>query len=532
METAKRWRQKIRTAAVLALAAMLLPLYAPLPASAAGHEHSAERVLLVYDGLGRGTPLEGSLDVLKRLLASYSAEVTLLPLDEYEPGGAAAFDRTAALMTGSAADEAVLDGLAADALHGDGGYLHIGGPGVPAPLRSRLGLETAVLPQGSFDLTAAGFASARPLLAEDLTYAVSYNRGYALGEMNFQSGRTAAPYAVLEARNGYVSFVQKGNISELALAAVLKEWLADGTAAEEEGRQASVYLLFKEVYPFTDPRLLESLSQDLNQAGIPFMLSVRPIFDNTDYPAMLRFFESLKAAQSLGGTVLVNAPVVNAAAGRTAGRSLQEEMGTFLEVLAAQGLAPLGAGAELHWSYDGEYGKGLQFFDTAVLFPDERVLHMEPSRTSAAFASAPYSLSAELLAEISWEGAVPPDFPLDVALTADLPETPEEQSALMEQVKGYWLPFADFRLGSHRTSAPGMRAESDNGTVVLNGSKLDLAYSPAEIDGAYEYEAEPERSFELLFRIENTVFMIVISVSLAVFVVLLIAGRRLYRRKY
>lgn len=531
MKTAERWREAIRSTAVLALAVILLTLYVTLPASAA--EHASERVLLVYDGLGRGTPQEGSLDVLKRLLASYSAEVTLLPLDEYEPGRAAGFDRTAALMTGAPADDTALAGLAGDALRGDGGYLHIG-PGVPGPVRSRLGLETAVLPQGSFNLNAGGFASARPLLAEELTYAASYDkdRGHALGELTFQNGSSPAPYAVLEGRNGYVSFVQQGNVSELALAAVLREWLADGETGGEAERQTAVYLLFKEVYPFTDPLRLESLSRELNQAGIPFMLSIRPIFDNTDYPAMLRFFESLKAAQSLGGTVLVNAPVVNAAAGRTAGQSLPEEMATFLEVLAAQGLAPLGAGAELHWSYDGEYRKGLQFFDSAVLFPDERVLHMEPSRTSAAFASAPYSLSEELLAEISWHGAVPPDFPLDVAITADLPETPEGQSALMGQVKGYWLPFADFKLGTHRTSAPGMRAESHNGTVALNGSKLDLSYTPAEIDSEYTYEAEPERSFELLFRIENTVFIIVISVSLAVFVVLLIAGRKLYRRKY
>lgn len=153
----------------------------------------------------------------------------------------------------------------------------------------------------------------------------------------------------------YAPYFEQGNISTLGMAYVLKDWLHITAAAPK------MYLAIKEIYPFSDLRLLAETGERLYQLGIPFLASVRPVFSNTDYPAMQRYLVAMKSVQSSNGSILVNAPVVMPTIS-SGDHTLKGKMNDFINLLAENGLGPLGVGAEMHWSYDKEYSEaGMSF---------------------------------------------------------------------------------------------------------------------------------------------------------------------------
>lgn len=177
----------------------------------------------------------------------------------------------------------------------------------------------------------------------------------------------------------FVPYFGTGFGAEISMGYVLADWLG----IQNDGQ---IYLIFKEIYPFSDLKLLESAANQLYEAGIPFIFSIRPVFYNTDYPAMKRYLEVLKYVQSRDGSIFVDAPVASLAAGIQKDL-LKEKMTGFIDLLAANGIVPLGIGvsSELYWRNGDQFvEKGMSFFNSAILFRDdipELVKEAEPGRS-------------------------------------------------------------------------------------------------------------------------------------------------------
>lgn len=365
---------------------------------------------------------------------------------------------------------------------------------------------------------AAEFPVANPLFVQDIALFP--------GEYLQIGGNPAASHF---ARLTLLPPWEKEAESRLDLARALKEWL--GFPAEGQA-----YALFKELYAFSNLALLKELSDRLYEAGIPFLLCVRPVMSNTDYPAMKRFAEALQYAQSRNGSILVQAPVLLAGVPRNDAAldeaSLQAKMDEFLAVLIQAGVAPLGMGTELYWIFDQEYSRsGMGFFDSVVLFPDEETLFIQKTDTGKAFSSSLYSVTPDFLEELGVRQE-PISVPVDMAVTFDFTETLEQLDETVELLKAYWLDFTDYRQGVHKVQTSSHRVSSGNGILMVDGNRLGVDYRPSLITEDYEYEERQEESFTALFSLQNRIFIVVILVSLVVFGGLLLVGRRLYRRKY
>lgn len=89
--------------------------------------------------------------------------------------------------------------------------------------------------------------------------------------------RAQLPFAVSSGRSAYLPYLKQGDFTAIAAAYVLKDWL-------HYTEQPQMYLVIKEIYPFSDLNLLEQMADRLYRSGIPFIASVRPVFANTDFP--------------------------------------------------------------------------------------------------------------------------------------------------------------------------------------------------------------------------------------------------------
>lgn len=510
-----------RTMLALLLLCLACTLVLP-PASAGAAGKQPPRVLLLYDSLAKGAAGEGNVAVLERLLSSYGAKVTLAAMERYKPGTLRAYTKVIAVA--NAPDLAATHrAYAADLAGYAGDYLHVGAD-LPAAAQAALQCTVQTVSRVSLTLDIGG-SKQSDIAVQELSY-IQKASGKTSGVISWNNGQAHAPYSVQDGRYTYVPYLEKGNLSEVAMAQVLKDWLHVSAA----GR---TYLLIKEVYPFSDLQLLEEMSDQLYDAGIPFMLSIRPVFSNTGYPAMKRYLEALKYAQSRNGTIVVNAPVVRWSVNSREEDTLRNKMQPFIAVLADNGIAPLAIGTELYWSHDKVYAeKGMGFFDSVVLFPDENPVYMAYSDTAAAFASSLFSMRLDWLEKLDAANGAMLPFPMDTAVTLDFFDNRAQLDAAMQSIRKLWVEFADYKNGDHQVQAGTVAIASHNGVISLNGKAMNMDYAPKRISANYEYAQKSKKSLTKAFNAENQFFIVAILVSLMIFGGLFVVGRRLYRQKF
>ncbi|MBW4085680.1 hypothetical protein [Paenibacillus sp. S150] len=515
------------------LAILLLPLItaalvvlsaAPQAQAGATQEPSAPpKVLLLYDSLGKGTAREGNVSELQRLLSAFGTQVTLLSLNRYEQGTLNSFSRTITVINAAdivPANRAYLEDLE----RYQGQSLHVGYH-PPARLLQALQLTTGVTGEDYADLTVGEFTGSS-LQVSGMPYMAAVKAERTYGSFTLGSSGRKLPYAATGGQYTYVPYLEQGNASVIGMAYVLKDWLESRAAGPQ------TYLVLKEIYPFSDLALLEETAERLYKAGIPFIASIRPVFSNTGYPAMQRYLDALKVVQSRNGSILVNAPVVMPSI-NSSDHSLGEKMSAFVDLLVKNGIGPLGAGADLHWTYDKEYAEaGLGWFDSAVLFPDGNVLHMEQTNVSKVFASSLYSLTPEFLQGLGHTPRAMPQLPLDTAVTADLPEDEAGLQELLQTLDRQWISFADYKQTAHTAVTDINTVASADGVLSVNGVPLNVDYVPEAVNSDYRYKEDQLQSFTKLFSVQNQFFIVVIITALLMFGGLITIGYRLYRRKY
>ncbi|GIO29390.1 MULTISPECIES: hypothetical protein [Paenibacillus] len=504
---------------LLALLVVSLVFSVPVPVQAA-EQTSFPSVLILYDSLGVGTKQEGNVEALKRLLAAFRVQVTAEPIDSYAAGSLNGYSKLVEVRNRSDWMEEP-SGFLADLQSYQGGLLYIGEKPSDKLARS-LGLRVQAA-RRTADLAIGPFVEK----SIDVPYLFdsTQNEAKRYGTLKIHSSGASYPYGVLNGANAYVPFMEKDTLSEIALAYVLKDWLQDHQTGH-------YFLVFKEIYPFSDLSLLERMSDELFEAGIPFIVSVHPVFSNTDYPAMKRYINTLKYVQSRNGTVLVESPVV-ASTIQDLDRSMQRQMEHFIDELAKEGVVPLGMGTEMYWSYDEHYvSEGMAFFDSVVLYPDARPIYKAKRNRSTAFPSSLYSVNSAFLQRYLSDDRLIKPMPMDTAITFDFAENESELDRLVDGLKSSWITFEDYKNEAHSVKTGTNELASDRGSLVLNGVSLGIQASHVETSSDHVYKQQGKKSFETWFTVQNKIFIVIIFITLIVFCGFLMIGYRMYKRKF
>jgi uncharacterized protein YdaL len=475
-------------------------------------------VLVIYDSLAKGTIREGNLDVLERLLAAYGIQTTQTTFDHYKTGQINAY--TKVITVHNATDLPITNkAFITDYSVYSGDILHIG-ESVPSRLQEVLGIRPQTTGPKSVQLEVGSFS--QQMLLNNIPVISQKTSPY--GTLRMEDG-TRVSFATHEKGMAYAPYLHKGDLSELAVSSLLKAWLG----VQEEGH---LYLIFKEIYPFSDLDLLEQMADKLYESGIPFMVSVRPVFRNTNFPAMKRYLETLKYVQAKNGSIVVHAPVVASTAGAT-GSGLKQNMSDFIDSLAEYGIAPLGIGAYSYWSYDKLYtAEGMSAFDSTILFPTTEKPYREKSDTSASYSSSLYSMPLDYLRQFEYKGLPLQALPMNTAITFDFSDDKKILVDMLHQITASQMIFVDYKNTAHVVRTQSNTVVSQNGTLLINGHFVNLDPALQSVSSNFMYKPADKVSFTRLFNMQNKVLLVVIALVNIAFIGFLIIGFRLYRRKY
>lgn len=166
-------------------------LLLPAPAaSAAASPAAAQHILLLYDSLAKGTGKEGNVAELQRLLAAYSAQVTLKNISDYEQGSLSAYSGMITVIN-SAELKITNRAYLQDAAGYKGSVMYVGYQ-LPDRVQQALQLKTDVWYGASTSLSIGGFTGI-PLEVEEMPYITASQGGRTYGGWSLKMAGCKCP---------------------------------------------------------------------------------------------------------------------------------------------------------------------------------------------------------------------------------------------------------------------------------------------------------------------------------------------------
>lgn len=316
----------------------------------------------------------------------------------------------------------------------------------------------------------------------------------------------------------YVPYFDDQEETLLCFSSTLKRFL--GIDSKE-----SMVLIVKEVFPFSDLTMIKKMSDAFYENGIPFTLGVIPLSDNTDYPAMKRFYDTLKYAQSKNGSIVAYA--LNKKAREVSG----EPMEKGLTAMVNNGVYPLGIVVSKNWILE-EYPYTNVSFSSGIIGNNPSYSVDAFTKSSTDFVNATYGISMETLEKTRSLKKEFGTYSLTTGIMVDLPKSDEELYTLINSINEKWLSLTDYKALDHQVKVGRNEIIANTRGVFLNGNLLSLAYEAGPIEETYQYQPLPTYTLGNVFNTGNTVLLIIMGAIIIGFLLMLFISRRLYLKKF
>lgn len=289
------------------------------------------------------------------------------------------------------------------------------------------------------------------------------------------------------------------------------------------------YMVIDSVYPFTNPKKLLTVVQNLVDEKINFVISVMPIYQNADFPAMRQFCEVLRYAQANSGAVILHAPIVQ---GELDAQTLQQKLTDAEQSYIQNQVYPMALEIPASWMYQENLRSTLGRYRTLFVYSDGSA----GERLNLETAVSDFSLLGTQL--------VSPVIPLDLtgagyldccATAAYIDSTASEEQIIKT-------------VHAARNSAAGLKSLRDsqqavyfndggllqwNGkTLTVNGKNASLDYEPKTFDENYDYKRTILYRATANLQKGNRVLILFVAAALSILALSMYLARRQMHRRF
>ncbi|MDF2845310.1 MAG: hypothetical protein K0R00_3736 [Herbinix sp.] len=356
------------------------------------------------------------------------------------------------------------------------------------------------------------------------------NTSFLKGEFTYQSGiieyenNTAALYSAFDNfwYTPVIDLTDEIMSASFAQEAAIWLWPYNGRP-----HSYSQYIVLNEVYPFYPPESLMEIVDFCINNRLSFIISVMPVYENGDYPAMKRFCEVLRYAQANGGAIILHAP--NAVAEQDNTELLWDYLTYATEAYTNFGVYPLALQVPENYLFDETGREVLQRYTT--VFCDRN------------YANSKFNLK-DKFNTIYKDGhlLIAPDYTIgqeqnvqvETISTAAYINVSKDMEAIKDEIiavtqanvvhKSLW----DI---NHRVYAENLYYYSRNGELYFNDKKMSLAYTPFTYE-KYEYDSGVFKWIAKDLSSLNKQLAFIVVISSIIFTLFIFAGRYRNRKRF
>ncbi len=356
------------------------------------------------------------------------------------------------------------------------------------------------------------------------------NTSFLKGEFNYQSGiieyenNTAALYSAFDNfwYTPVIDLTDEIMSASFAQEAAIWLWPYNGMP-----HSYSQYIVLNEVYPFYPPESLMEIVDFCINNRLSFIISVMPVYENGDYPAMKRFCEVLRYAQANGGAIILHAP--NAVAEQDNTELLWDYLTYATEAYTNFGVYPLALQVPENYLFDETGREVLQRYTT--VFCDRN------------YANSKFNIN-DKFNTIYKDGhlLIAPDYTIGqeqnvqmetistaayISVSQDI-EAIKDDIIAVTQVNVVHKSLWDI---NHRVYAENLYFYSRNGELYFNDKKVSLAYTPFTYE-KYEYDSGVFKWIAKDLSSLNKQLAFIVVISSIIFTLFIFAGRYRNRKRF
>lgn len=317
------------------------------------------------------------------------------------------------------------------------------------------------------------------------------------------------------------------NFAKALLTQEIGKWLWQWSSPMHAWSQ---HVVLDAVYPFTDPYRLKEIVEYMVDLKMNFVISVMPIYEHEDYPAMQRFCEVLRFAQANGGGIILHAPIIQTS---VAADTLSLHLTTAFDNYLKNGVWVLGMEIPSEWAFHEDLLNILG--RTRTLFFSEL----------DAFESRPVS-EYDMTAFLNCGNQqVVPAFRLDetgishtarfsTAVYVNLDMTKDDVLySVIDAVKDAPIPMQSLWDMEEMFYADNFEYLTwDRSTLIVNGTQQFNVYEPAEISENYDYKRNIYYRFVTNLANQNHFLIGLSGVVLALFIFLVFQSRQQMHKRF
>lgn len=351
------------------------------------------------------------------------------------------------------------------------------------------------------------------------------------GELTYQNGSISVKEEEAGLYSGYHDFLYLpiSDMTEaLIQASFIKEvaqWL---WPYKGEPHAYAQYIVLDEVYPFTPPEKLLEIVDYLIKYRLPFVISVMPIYQNGEYPAMQRFCDVLRYAQANGGAIIMHAPTIIKDKDNVT--QIQKYLTIGTEAYTNLGVYPLGIEVPENHMFEETSRILLQRYSTVFFYQDqdEVALNLEeqfniiykdghkmvgPAIGLVQTGESMTKVHATAMYLDIYEGFEAIKKKIDTSIQSNIP------------LKSLWDTDCT-------VYADGLYFYTEQGQLYVNDKKTDIAYEPVQYDDNFDYQSTVFHWIAKDLKGLNRKLIIFVLIASVVFIGFIIKARKLNRDKF
>ncbi|MCG0780150.1 hypothetical protein [Lactiplantibacillus plantarum] len=488
---------------------------------------SATHVMLVYDSRNVANNDQTKIAMIQRILTGLHISIKTVAAEDYHAGELRHYQGVITLINWP---QTKLNNAAfiKDRKQFSGTKLHIG-TNLTAIEAQQLNAQPVKVYQQQFFLQSNDqqVRQLLPFMSSMTALTKLPAKAKTIGYLRAQSSlKHEYPYGTIVGRYGYLPYLSTEGYSLV---------LATQTMATLFGTRSHYQplLTITKVTPYSNLNLLNKLSATLYQQGIPFAVSTTTVGTNGKFKAYQRFAKVLRLIENRGGVIFLKTPVVGGVTA-SSGPGLSKLMDSYVIQLAQNQVYPVGISASAYWNQDRVYRQNaLTKANQVLLLPDPKVTtYAHQDNQATVFDQAFYGVSAksfETLKSGDQLSKLALNFAIPTALTMTMPDSETSLHNLTRQLSRMNYQWFDPAQQMTTTMLKSGTATISyrRGTYLLNGAPTQVTdNAPATTTLAAVKPAESWMN--RFFKTQGSVLLIFFSVTLGIFVLFIVIGRRVY----
>lgn len=292
------------------------------------------------------------------------------------------------------------------------------------------------------------------------------------------------------------------------------------------------YIVLDQVYPFMPASVLLEKVDTLIDAQMPFVISVMPVTQNTDYPAMQQFCQVLSYAQANGAVIIMHAPIIHKKLSDTEAdvAELCQKMTEMTMAYVDNGVYPMGIQVPYHWLNKQPYQDLLGRYRTVFVYDDgEKSAFDIKAHTS--FYTRQGHQSVFPMVELEEKGASSLNS-FSSALYYDMTDEDVRLIDIIEVTSKSGTPFKNLKDANHSVWLDNYVIQYVDGQLVLNGEDASFNYEVKEYDEEFQYHRELLERITVSLQNQNKVLMIIVVVVIFIFGSFILLARKRQRQRF